>query len=422
MKRAILLILACLAGCTAYRAAPLPDTAPAAAPLPVTDLTPMRIAVLAVRRDPDLRAVRARAGIARAQLLAAGTPPDPTLSLGVEALLGGPASMSAIAGSLTEAIPPLFTRSAVQSAARAHLQQVNAEILWQEWQVAAQAEQLAVALTGEAAQLVSLRGDARALRALDRDVRAQTAAGNLTRQDAAGTESARAALRIALDAQEQARARDRARLAALLALPPGTPIAPRPFDPPVIPAARLHQALATLARRRPDLLALRFGYQAADARLRAAILARFLPIGLGAQGGRDTSGVTTAGPRITLSLPLFNRGRPAIATAQATRAALRARYVAALTDAQSAAEALWQRIALLRGQIPRADRAAQDAAASAAAARRAFAAGGLDLRTETDFIVAAGHRHRQALRLRTELRTAQISLAVLLGVGLPLPG
>jgi outer membrane protein TolC len=420
MKHMIWLALAGLSGCAAYHPAPLQDTAPIALSLPATQpLTLAQLAVLAVQRDPALTVARAQAGIAQAELLAAGTPPDPSLSIGFEALLGGPASMSSLAGSLVEDVSPLITRSANINAAKAHLLQVNAGILWQEWQVAARAEQLGVALTGEAAELASLLNDEQALTVLGQDVQAQTAAGNLTQQDESVAETALATLRAAQDSEEQAQARDDAQLDALLALPPGTPIALAPPDVAAISSAQLQQALATLPQRRPDLLALRYGYTEADEKLRAAIRSQFLPISLGGQGGRDTSGVTSAGPQVTLSLPLFNRNRPAIKTDEATRAALHAQYEASLADARNGAEALGQSMALLQRQSILADQAAAQAVSIAANARSAFVAGGLDARAETDLIIAAGQRQREAIQLRTQLQTAKLSLAVLLGLGLP---
>nr|WP_295745656.1 TolC family protein [uncultured Acidocella sp.] len=423
MKRMILLALAGLSGCATYHSAPLPDTMPVAGQLPATQpLTLAQLATLAVQRDPDLTAARAQAGIAQAELLVNGTPPDPSLSIGFEALLGGPASMSAIAGSLVEDVSPLITRSANINAAKAHLLQVNASILWQEWQVAARAEQLDVTLNGEAAQLASLHKDEQALAALDQEVEAQTAAGNLTQQDASASQTVLATLRAALDSEEQAQAQDQAQLDALLALPPGTPVSLAPLGVAAMPPARLQQALATLPQRRPDLLAMRYGYTEADEKLRAAIRSQFLPISLGAQGGRDTSGVVSAGPLVTLSLPLFNRNRPAVETGEATRTALRARYAAGLADARNGAEALAQSIALLQHQATQAEQAAAQAASIAEDARLTFAAGGLDARAETGLITAAGDREREAIQLRTQLQTAEVSLATLLGLGLPVHG
>ncbi|MDE2320244.1 MAG: TolC family protein [Rhodospirillales bacterium] len=423
MKRAFVLVLAALSGCATYHPAPLPDSAPVAAPLAGTQpLALAQLAALAVQRDPDLTAARAQAGIARAQLLAAGTPPGPSLSIGFEALLGGPASMSAIAGSLVEDVSPLITRSANINAAKAHLLQVNAGILWQEWQVAAQAEQLGVTLTGEAADLASLHSDDQALTALEQDVQAQTAAGNLTQQDESATQTALATLRTALNSEEQAQARDEAQLDALLALPPGTQVSLAPPDVAQIPPERQKQALATLPQRLPDLLAMRYGYTEADEKLRAAIRSQFLPISLGAQGGRDTSGVVSAGPQVTLSLPLFNRNRPAIKADEATRAALRAQYAASLADARNGAEALEQSITMLQRQSAQADQAAAQAASIAEDARRIFASGGLDARAETDLVTAAGDRERESIQLHTQLQMANLSLAVLLGLGLPVHG
>lgn len=420
MKRVLLLALAVLSGCATYHPAPLPDAAPATKPLTTAlPLTLTKLAALAVKRDPELVAARAQAGIAQAELLAAGTLPDPSLSIGVEALLSGPASMSAMAGSLVEDVSPIITRSVDVSAAKAHLLQVNAGILWQEWQVATRAELLGVALTGEAAQLTSLNTDAQALTVLDQEVRAQTAAGNLTQQDVSATQTTLATLRTTLDAEEQAQVQGEAQLDALLALPSGTPVALASPDVPAIPAARRQMAIATLARRRPDLLALRYGYTEADEKLRAAIRSQFLPISLGAQGGRDTSGVVSVGPQITLSLPLFNRNRPAIKADEATRAALRAQYTASLDEARNGAEELGQSIALLQRQTAQAGHAAAREAAIAANASHAFAAGGLDARAETNLIIAAGEREREVIQLRTQLQTAEISLAMLLGIGLP---
>ena len=420
MRQAVVLVLAALSGCASYHSAPLPKTEPAAAPLDTNQpLTLSQVAALAVRRDPDLAAARAQRGIAQAALLAAGTPPDPSFSIGFEALLGGPASMSSIAGSLVENVSPLITRSANVTAARAHVLQVNAGILWNEWQVAARAAQLCVAQAGEAAQLASLRADKQSLAALNLDVQAQIAAGNLTQQDASTAASALASVQTALDGEEQAQAQDEAALDALLALPPGTQITLAPLKATALQAAQVNQAIATLAMRRPDFLALRYGYTQADAKLRAAIRGAFLPISLGAQGGRDTSGVASAGPLVTLTLPLFNRNRPAIKAAEATRTALRAQYAARLASAQTSAAALWQNITLLQRQSAQANQAAAQAAAIAADARRAFAAGGLNAITETNLLIAAGKRQREAIHLRTQLQTAKLSLAALLGLGLP---
>ena len=59
------------------------------------------VAGLAVLNDPDLAAARAQHDVAAAELLSAGLPPDPSITGGFGALLGGPASMSSINAGLT---------------------------------------------------------------------------------------------------------------------------------------------------------------------------------------------------------------------------------------------------------------------------------------------------------------------------------
>jgi outer membrane protein TolC len=181
----------------------------------------------------------------------------------------------------------------------------------------------------------------------------------------------------------------------------------------------LTPAIATLAQRRPDLIALRYGYAQADAKLRAAILSQFLPISLGATGGRDTSGVYAVGPQITLTLPLFNRNRGAIAIASATRGQLAAQYRASLASAAGGARALRASIALLQTQEEAADSEAARAAATAIAARQAFDAGQISASAFASLQSAAGERARTAISLRGQFQTAEISLATLLGLGLP---
>ncbi|WP_204314405.1 hypothetical protein, partial [Klebsiella aerogenes] len=73
-----------VAGCAHYAPAPLPEAAPlapalAAIPdLPARSLTIGDVAALAVTRNPDLQAARARRGVAEAQLVQAGVLPNPS--------------------------------------------------------------------------------------------------------------------------------------------------------------------------------------------------------------------------------------------------------------------------------------------------------------------------------------------------------
>ncbi len=428
-----MLFVAGLTGCAVYHAAPLPaapglvrDPAALARRLPdgrlietASPLSLQEIAALAVLNDPDLRAARAQHDIAAAELMAAGELPDPSLSGGFAALLGGPGTMPAISGALSQDIGALITYKANRQAAAAGLKQVDAGIIWQEWQTAAQAEQLAVALCADRDTLQSLQADAALLSGIDQATQAEIGQNNLTLNDGGASMAALALMQSALASAAQAAARDEAALDALLGLQSGIaiPIATPAVQPP--PPDILAPALATLPARRPDLIALRYGYEQADAKLRAAILTQFLPLSLGANGGRDTTGVYSAGPQVTLTLPLFNRNRGAIKSAEATRAALAAEYEAALDAAASGAEALAANIVLLRAETAEAEAGARQAAAMAAAAQTEFAQGQIDAMAYSHLQTAAGERQRNFVSLRSQLQSAEISLVIMLGLGLP---
>ncbi len=423
-----------LAGCVAYRQAPLDLSSPLknavaalnarepeGATIPVGKaLTIKNVAALAVLNDSDLIAARTQHGTGEADLLSAGLLPDPSITAGFAALMSGPASLPALSGGLAQDISTLITYQVTVKAAKAGLAQVDAGILWQEWQVASQAEAFCIALGADEQILATLRADAAALAQVNQATQAQITAGNLTISAGATSMAAWAATETALNAAIQVRDQDSDQLDALLGLEPGVNI---PTVLPTVAApisrAQAEQAIASVAERRPDLIALRYGYDQADARLRAAILSQFLPISIGADGGRDTTNVWSAGPQLTLNLPLFNRNRGGVAGAAATRAQLAAQFYASLADAEGAAEALFARTHVLQEESHVADAAAATAAKIAHQSQAAYDNGTLDALTVVNLQTASADRQREAITLHEQLLTAVLSLETMLGIGLP---
>ncbi|MGH8269409.1 MAG: hypothetical protein ACRES1_05045, partial [Steroidobacteraceae bacterium] len=117
---------------------------------PARGFTEINIITLAVAGNPQLKAQRLQAGVARAQLLDAGLLPDPQIAVG----LSTSSQLTGYSAALTEDIRALITRGTAQDAAAAHVQQVNLDILWQEWQVAEHARELYI----QALELRRLRG------------------------------------------------------------------------------------------------------------------------------------------------------------------------------------------------------------------------------------------------------------------------
>ncbi|WP_427952939.1 TolC family protein [Acidiphilium sp.] len=384
---------------------------------PTSALTPQAIAALAVLNDPALVAARAQRSVARAQVFAMGLLPDPNLQGGFGALLGGPAVAPSVAGSITQDLASLITRGARLRAARARDGEVAANVMWQEVQVASQAETLATALWADRRSLAALDRARRALRLLSDDARRQLAAGNLTIDQASAAAASLAGIDAARDNAAQQELTDQAALAALLDVTPDAPIR---LTRPVIPPVVVDHLVATLAERRPDLIALRYGYQAADADLRAAILAQFPLLSLSVSGGSDTSRVATVGPSISLNLPVFNGNRGAVAVARATRRQLHEAFTAALTAARGGAIAARQALALLNHERHAALARQAEADRAVSKALPAYRARLIDARTETDLIDQQALRRTEVIALEQKIAAGRIALATLLGAGLPL--
>lgn len=424
----LVLALLAVAGCAHYSPLPLvqaPPLAPAAAALPGAmpgaPLDVEQVTTLALENNPDLRATRARHGIARAQLVQAGILVNPSLTGALLPLISGPGTVTAWNIGLSQDIKSLITYRARRRASGFAAEQIDAEILWQEWQVAGQARQLAVDLIAgersrpllvEAFNLLSHRNAV---------LQQALAAGNATLVTVAPTLVALQAVRTNLQTLDQRQLSLRHQLNALLGLVPeavlplATTVDLPPFDPTIIRAE-----LATLPDRRPDLLALRLGYAAQDQNVRVAILSQFPDLILGATGSSDNSKVVNGGPQATIGLPIFDRNQGNIAVANATRAQLHEDYSARLATAVGQVGAilaemdqLSAQLAIVRRDLPAARLAAQRAA-------NAFGASNLDERSYVDLVTNRYTKEHEIMTLELALLDRQVALQTLVGAGLPM--
>ena len=378
------------------------------------------VGALAVRNSPDLRAARAQSGVPRAQVVQAGLLPDPVLSGSYGVLLGGPALYNAIGATLTADITALVTLSVRRRSAVAAAQQVDASIVWQEWQTISRAQTLTIDLVQQGRLLASYR---QTLSLLARRVASTTRAveqGNATLQMLAPDVAALTALQTQLDAAVLAQEERWQALDALLGLEPQVrPALATVLTAPTVPPGETARLLADLARRRPDLIALQLGYQSQQAAVRAAILGQFPALTIGPNYGSDTSRVVTLGPAISIGLPLFNRNRGAIAIAGATREQLRLEYTARLDAASAGAQALLANLALLERQHSDARAGLNQAERLAAGAQRGLDAGLIDELSYVQLITARLEKERQVIGLEQQVLDTRVALATLLGVGLP---
>ena len=431
-------VIAGLSGCTSYQAALLPQHANLAPGLANLDRTipesgprdPPRtidiarplsadqIGLLAILNDPDLKSERGVLGAARAGLLQATLLPNPSANLGYGALISGPGTASSVAASLAQGIAAIVTRGARIKSAQAQLEQVDADQLWREWQVAQKARQLTVDIDAENRTIHLTRREHRLLLREVAEVRAAIAEGNLTASALAPLLTAIAAAEHSLRNLSLAHLSNWQALDGLLGLVPSARFAiARPVFGPL--PAGLETLVTDLPQRRPDLAALRLGYRSAEEDVRAAILGQFPAFAVGGSYSSDTTNVVSAGPTLTFALPVFDRNQGNVAKSRATRQLLREQYQARLDSAVASIQALIAQLRRLSGDLIQARAAASGAASLAVTARRAYAQGNLDQRTLIDYETTALDRAVDVAGIERRIGEDRIVLAVELGLDLP---
>jgi outer membrane protein TolC len=383
-------------------------------PLTVDD-----VGLLAVLNDPGLRSEQGQMNVAQADLLQSSLLPNPSASVSYGALLGGAGGFApAWSASLTEDVKSILTYHTRVRSARLQTEQVNADLLWQEWQVAQKAELLALDLYYGGQSLELSRRELNLLDHEVREVQAATQAGNLDLSALAPLLTAKAAVEQAVAATGLSQLQNWRALDALLGLDPQVRFAIG-APPPSSPLTDLPALLANLQDRRPDLVALQLGYRSADEDVRTAIIGQFPAFVLGGQWGQDTTNVRSGGPTATFDLPLFDRNQGQVAQGRATRLLLHEQYQSRLDDAFGSAKGLDAQVRRLTEDVRRAAIAAAAAEKMSQSAQQAYAQGNMEQRSLADFETTALERGIEALALERSLGETEISLTVELGLGLP---
>jgi len=372
-KLIVLTLFVLLSGCASYQPRPLPDLATPANDLdmlttqvnkslrpgngireidPADGLDLTEVSILAVLGNPDLRAKRAQLKVAGAQVFAAGLLPDPQLSVNLDnPTSNAPGLVNAWGLGLGYDIIPLITRQARISAEQSGVSKVRLELLWQEWQVIQQARSLGVRFQLEEVRLSLLHKMRNLYQDRYQHSEQGLREGNVT-LDVNGTDLTALIDSFSQITQlEQQHNQTRHALNHLLGLQSDVrlTLAKLPAETTIDPAS-VQRQLKSLPSVRPDLLALKAGYQVQEAHVRAAILAQFPSFGIGISRARDTGSIYTSGLNIGLVLPLFSGNRGAIAIERATREQLYQEYQARIVQTQTDVNRLLELQAIIERQ------------------------------------------------------------------------
>jgi len=381
------------------------------------------IVQLAVLNNPNLLAVQTQLQQASAQLIQAGLLPDPQLAMSADVPGGSdPALITGYNFGLGFDLQSLVTRGARQNAASKQARTSYLQVLWQEWQIIQQARMLyrraliqdqQTELTH--AQFLQTQTNWQVQKnALDQ--------GNATLDMEGLSRTSMMDAEAAWFEAKRQRSATRHNLALLLGL---SPQAKMPLSPPAqglssliaspLQGEALQELLHHIDRKRPDLLALKAGYQAQEARVREQILSQFPSFTIGANRLRDTGGIWTLGPLINLNLPLLNANRGNIAIACATRARLRAEYQNRMMAAEVEASRLasdqqlaFDELAALKSRLPDLDLLMQRM-------RWALAGGNVDMLTFTTLQNSHFSQRMKVLILEQAILEQAVALDTVLG-------
>ncbi len=428
------LILA-LAGCASYQPKPLPATGEMPAHLaelqpraipgrthvfnPADGLDADELAMLALANNPHLRAARAALHVSDAQVFAAGLLADPQLSLAQDNTMT-PGTTNDWALGLGFDVGDWLMRSARRSVARHLYEQDRQNLLWQEWQVVSQAHLLFARATSLTVAIRIQQEECDLLAGATRITQSAAEAGNLTADVASSQWLAWQAARQRLNGLQLQQRQNDADLHDLLGIRPEDRIqlsGSLPADG--LDTEQVRRQLNQRLADRPDMRALRAGYQAQDAVYRANILAQFPVLSVGLNRVQDNTPANSFGFGITLALPVFNGNRGNIAIARATRAQLyeeyQLRWQTAVNEILVAIDNLQYLQQLAAVASP--DQAAVDRQATVA--RAAQTAGTLAEPDALRLQLAALDRQMDRVQIEQSLTEQRIALDTLLG---PQPG
>lgn len=436
-------MLACLAGCASYRPAPLelhPSMRGGVAhvtidtkDMPLPELRAHRfdpshgldmtdIAILAVAHNPDLRLARDDAHVAYAQAFAAGLLPDPQFAGEVDR--PGPkvpgSDNVAFNFGLSFDVGALLYGPAKRRSAEAAARQTDLNLLWQEWQVVAQARVLFAQTVSNERLLNVLQENRDLLQARYDHTQAALAKGLTTADVAMADLTALAGIEQQIHSTESDLSTAHAQLTALLDLKPSVKLElVGPSQLPPLDDTKVRAIMPDLPARRPDLLALKAGYESQDETYRAAILQQFPDITIGFNRQRDTSRVYSTGTLVNFSVPLFNANRGNVAVALATRKRLHDDFEARLNTAYRNIEVILQNEPRLLRQLDESNAALVKLKEAAGDADRAYQRGNLDELGYVSLRSGVLAKETEVIKLEETILEQDIALQTMVGSELP---
>jgi outer membrane protein TolC len=373
------------------------------------------LAMLAVANNPELHVARASLGVAQAQVFSAGLLADPQLALSqADSMTLG--VLNAWTMGLGFDVGDWLMHSSREHIAGAQLSQAQQQLLWQEWQVVAQARVLYVQLRTQTAVLPLLQNEQKFLAENYQAYQVALAAQNVTADAVNADWLALQSVNLQLNALTRDLRQSRADLNGLLGLSDTVQVTlVGEFVPQPIDAAHVRAQLLARVKKRPDMVALAAAYQAQEFNYHATVLAQFPLLSVGVTRSTDNFGDNSFGPDINLSVPIFNRNRGNMAVAKANREQVYQAYQARLDLAYREAVVALDNLPLIQQQLAQMGEGLPALRAQAKQAKAAYQADNFTAAQSAQAQITYLDKQIEIIKLQAILAGQQIALLTLLG-------
>jgi outer membrane protein TolC len=376
-------------------------------------------AILAVLANPTLRAIRDQRGISAAQLLQAGILPNPQISYSLDVPTGGntQATVNAFGLGLGWDITSLIAHGARLDMARSHMQSVDLDIAWREWQVAQSARLNVYRLIFTEKQLRLARNIVKQRNENLTAIQRGFSMGAVTGLELDTAKKAYQQARNSVLILESEHEHERHALNQILGIPPDNKVLLQQdiklFTGKNLPTTQ--KIMDGLEDRRLDLLALKKGYESQEAQVRAAILSQFPKINIGLAHARDTGNVITTGFAATIDLPFFDRNQGQIAEKRAGRKQLFDEYIARVFEAHSNIATILGDMKSLKMQIEAAEQTFQISTHLLKTYKKALEEGNADILVYNNARDETDNLQLKILQLNRDLSDMGIALEIAAG-------
>lgn len=376
----------------------------------------IEIATIALVNNPNLKVVRNDIKIAEAQLFETGLIPDPQISMSIDHPINvGSSYKNAFNAGINYDLRWLITRSTSIKISENNLKKINLNVLWQEWQTVQQAKLLFIKIITKEELLEYLKSYRVVINRLSQIDTKALDAGNIRLDTALANYYLLENLDSKIKSLERDIDKDRKELNILLGIDTNLELnLKNNLTIPNFNWEKIKQSSKQISERRPDLLALKFGYDAQENRLRLSILEQFPAFSISLTNASDTSGIKTVGFSISITLPIFNRNQGKIKIEEATRDKLYDEYQARLISSYGQIESIVNQLKLSIDRYDQVNKTIEDMITKLNIAESALNRGNLDLQSYVNLYILALDRYIEINSLKQYILESCIALELLL--------